>query len=119
MTDLKFAVEEQGFTVIHIKTDSIKIADPTPEILDFVVKMGELYGYQFETEAIFDRICLVNDAVYIYHCTPDSPEDPENGLQQELSLLFHTYLRRSSVMMLSNLTTCVKRSLSRRIYIWT
>ena len=94
MTDLKFAVEEQGFTVIHIKTDSIKIADPTPEILDFVVKMGELYGYQFETEAIFDRICLVNDAVYIGHCTSDSPEDPgewtATGTQFAVPYVFKT-----------------------------
>ena len=65
MTDLKFAVQQQGYTVVHIKTDSIKIADATPEIVDFVRKFGEAYGYTFETEAVFDKICLVNDAVFI------------------------------------------------------
>ena len=65
MTDLKFAVQDQGYTVVHIKTDSIKIADATPEIVEFVRRFGEAYGYTFETEEVFDRICLVNDAVYI------------------------------------------------------
>lgn len=65
MTDLKFAVQEKGFTVAHIKTDSIKIPNATPEIIDFVKRMGEAYGYTFEIEHEYDRLCLVNDAVYI------------------------------------------------------
>ena len=65
MIDLKHAVQEQGFTVVHIKTDSIKIADATPDIIQFVKDYGERYGYTFEHEATYDRICLVNDAVYI------------------------------------------------------
>ena len=65
MVDLKHAVQEQGFTVAHIKTDSIKIPDATPEIIQFVMDFGERYGYTFEHEATYDRMCLVNDAVYI------------------------------------------------------
>ena len=65
MTDLKFAVQEKGFTVAHIKTDSIKIPNATPEIIEFVKKMGEAYGYTFEIEHEYDKMCLVNDAVYI------------------------------------------------------
>lgn len=65
MIDLKHAVQEQGFTVAHIKTDSIKIPDATPEIIDFVMAFGEKYGYDFEHEVTYDRFCLVNDAVYI------------------------------------------------------
>lgn len=65
MTDLKFAVQEKGFTVAHIKTDSIKIPNATPEIIDFIRKMGKAYGYSFETESKYSRMCLVNDAVYI------------------------------------------------------
>lgn len=65
MIDLKNAVQEQGFTVAHIKTDSIKIPDATPEIIDFVMNFGEKYGYEFEHEATYDQFCLVNDAVYI------------------------------------------------------
>ena len=65
MIDLKHAVQEKGFTVAHIKTDSIKIPGGTPEIIDFVVDFGKKYGYDFEHEATYDKLCLVNDAVYI------------------------------------------------------
>ena len=65
MIDLKHAVQEKGFTVAHIKTDSIKIPDATPEIIDFVMEFGKKYGYTFEHEATYDKMCLVNDAVYI------------------------------------------------------
>jgi hypothetical protein len=65
MTDLKYAVQEQGFTVAHIKTDSIKIPNATPEIIQFVMDFGKRYGYSFEHEATYEKMCLVNDAVYI------------------------------------------------------
>lgn len=65
MMDLKYAVQEQGFTVAHIKTDSIKIPNATPEIIEFVMEFGKRYGYSFEHEATYDRMCLVNNAVYI------------------------------------------------------
>jgi Family of unknown function (DUF5906) len=65
MIDLKEAVWARGFKVVHIKTDSIKIPDATPEIIDFVMKFGEKYGYEFEHEETYSKFCLVNDAVYI------------------------------------------------------
>lgn len=65
MVELKHAVQEQGYTVVHIKTDSIKIADATPEIIKFVSDFGASYGYTFEHEGTYDAFCLVNDAVYI------------------------------------------------------
>ena len=65
MINLKHEVQERGFTVAHIKTDSIKIPNATPEIIQFVMDYGKLYGYNFEHEATYDRMCLVNDAVYI------------------------------------------------------
>ena len=65
MIDLKHAVQEKGFVVAHIKTDSIKIPDATPEIIDFVTKFGKDYGYDFEHEVTYDKMALVNDAVYI------------------------------------------------------
>ena len=65
MIDLKHAVQEKGFTVAHIKTDSIKIPNATPEIIEFVREFGGKYGYDFEHEATYDKFCLVNDAVYI------------------------------------------------------
>ena len=65
MVELMLAVEHQGFEVIHIKTDSIKIPNATPEIIKFVFEFGAKYGYEFEHEATYSRFCLVNDAVYI------------------------------------------------------
>lgn len=65
MVDLKNAVQEKGFTVAHIKTDSIKIPNATPEIIQFVMDFGKRYGYTFEHEDTYERMCLVNDAVYI------------------------------------------------------
>ena len=65
MINLKHEVQRQGFVVAHIKTDSIKIPDATPEIIQFVMDFGKKYGYTFEHEATYDRMCLVNDAVYI------------------------------------------------------
>lgn len=65
MIDLKRAVQEKGFSVAHIKTDSIKIPDATPEIIDFVMAYGAKWGYEFEHEATYSKFCLVNDAVFI------------------------------------------------------
>lgn len=65
MVDLKHEVQARGFTVAHIKTDSIKIPNATQEIIDFVFDFGKQYGYNFEHEATYDEMCLVNDAVYI------------------------------------------------------
>ena len=64
MIDLKEEVEKRGFTVAHIKTDSIKIPNATDEIIQFVMDFGKKYGYTFEHEATYERMCLMNDAVY-------------------------------------------------------
>lgn len=65
MIDLKNFVQERGFTVAHIKTDSIKIPHATPEIIEEVTRFGEKYGYTFEHEATYRKFVLVNDAVYV------------------------------------------------------
>lgn len=65
MIDLKNEVQKKGFTVAHIKTDSIKIPNATKEIIEFVTKFGHKYGYTFEHEATYEKMCLVNDTVYI------------------------------------------------------
>lgn len=71
MKTLQDEVAAQGFTVVHIKTDSIKIADATPEIIQFCMDFAKKYKYDFEHEATYDRICLVNDAVYIARYSSD------------------------------------------------
>lgn len=65
MRTLQDEVQQRGFTVAHIKTDSIKIPDATPEIIDFCMNFAKKYGYTFEHEATYEKMCLVNNAVYI------------------------------------------------------
>lgn len=65
MIDLKNFVQSHGFPVVHIKTDSIKIPNATPEIIEEVVIFGAKYGYDFEHEMTYSKFCLVNDAVFV------------------------------------------------------
>lgn len=65
MIDLKNDLWENGFKVVHIKTDSVKIPSATKKAISFVTKHGKKYGYEFEHEITYDALCLVNDAVYI------------------------------------------------------
>jgi len=59
--------------VIHLKTDSIKIVDTTPELQEFILDFGKKYGYTFEIESHYERMCLVNKAVYIALRDKDDP----------------------------------------------
>jgi hypothetical protein len=101
MIDLRHAVEEQGYKVIHVKTDSIKIANPDDYILNFIVERGKRYGYNFEVEHIFDRICLVNNAVYIAKLADDDPEDPgkwtATGTQFAVPYVFKTLFSKEPI----------------------
>lgn len=66
MIDLKHYVQEElGLTVAHIKTDSIKIPGASPEDIQKVMDFGKRYGYDFEHEATYAKMVLVNKAVYI------------------------------------------------------
>ena len=83
MVDLVKALEERGVHILHVKTDSIKVAKPTQETRDFIFEFGKRYGYEFEVEDTFQRLCLVNDAVYIaldydgkWHATGAQFADP-------------------------------------------
>ena len=79
MTVLKNEVQKRGYQVAHIKTDSIKIPNATQEIKDFVIAFAKEYGYTFETEDEFDKMCLVNDAVFIAHKKVWNPDDKDEG----------------------------------------
>jgi len=76
MVNLRDELVKRGAQVIHIKTDSIKIVNPSDDISKFVIEYGKEYGYNFEIEHKFEKICLVNDAVYIAKCAKDDPETP-------------------------------------------
>lgn len=90
MVNLKHEVQKRGFTVAHIKTDSIKIPDATPEIIQFVMEYGKMYGYIFEHEATYDRMCLVNNAVYIakYKDGKHAGEWTATGTQFQIPYVF-------------------------------
>lgn len=74
MVDLKFAIEEQGYKVCHIKTDSVKVPNADKKIIQFVHNFGkqEKYNYKFEHEHTYKRMALINNAVYIAQLEDDS-----------------------------------------------
>lgn len=83
MIDLKHAVQERGYTVAHIKTDSIKIPNADQSIIDFVSDFGSKYGYKFDHEDTYSRLALVNKSTYIcqdqekvWHATGAQFQDP-------------------------------------------
>ena len=111
MVNLKHEVQEKGFKVAHIKTDSIKVPNATPEIINYIMEYGKMYGYNFEHEATYDRMCLVNDAVYIakyarketcqklYNYIPGDNEEHPNewtatGTQFQVPYVFKTLFSR-------------------------
>lgn len=102
MVDLKYAVQEKGFTVAHIKTDSIKIPNATKEIIDFVFEFGKKYGYTFEHEATYSKFCLVNDAVYIakydYPAFPDGPKWTATGAEFAHPYIFKTLFSKEEIV---------------------
>ena len=65
MITLKNELQRRGYSVAHCKTDSIKIPNATPEIIEFVMDFGKKYGYTFEHEATYSKLCLVNESVYV------------------------------------------------------
>lgn len=99
MRTLQDEVQKRGFTVAHIKTDSIKIPDATPEIIQFVMEFGEKYGYTFEHEATYDRMCLVNDAVYIakYKDGKHAGEWTATGTQFQVPYVFKTLFTKEPI----------------------
>lgn len=101
ISDLKREIQSMGFTVIHCKTDSIKVVEPTAEVESFIMDYGKRYGYNFEIEHVFDRICLVNDAVYIGKLADDDPESPgtwtATGTQFAVPYVFKTLFSKEPI----------------------
>ena len=65
MMTLRDEVIAKGYEVIHIKTDSIKIANADDKIIKFCMDFAKKYKYEFEHEATYEKICLVNGSTYI------------------------------------------------------
>ena len=116
MINLKHEVQERGFTVAHIKTDSIKIPDATPEIIQFVMDYGKRYGYTFEHEATYDRMCLVNDAVYIakYKDGKQAGEWTATGTQFQVPYVFKKLFSKEEIAFND---VCETKSVSSALYL--
>lgn len=100
MIDLKNEVQKRGFVVAHIKTDSIKIPNATPEIIEFVKNFGKKYGYEFEHEATYEKMCLVNNAVYIakYKDGKHAGEWTATGTQFQVPYVFKTLFSKEDIL---------------------
>lgn len=116
MINLKHEVQNRGFTVAHIKTDSIKIPDATPEIIQFVMDYGKQYGYDFEHEATYEKMCLVNDAVYIakYKDGKHAGEWTATGTQFQVPYVFKKLFSRESIEFED---MCETKSVSSALYL--
>lgn len=100
MITLKKEVQKRGYTVVHIKTDSIKIANADPSIIEFCMNFAKDYGYTFEHEATYDKICLVNDAVYIakYLDGKHAGEWTATGTQFKVPYVYKTLFSKEPII---------------------
>ena len=96
MIELQKAVEEKGYTVAHVKTDSIKIPNADAEIIDFITQFGDKYGYVFEHEATYEKLCLVNEAVYIAKDASDG-HWTATGAQFQIPYVFKTLFTKEPI----------------------
>lgn len=96
MIDLKYAVMAKGYTVVHIKTDSIKIADADDDIIKFVMDFGKKYGYTFEHEATYEKLCLVNKSTYIAKDAKDG-HWTATGTQFQVPYVFKTLFSKEPI----------------------
>lgn len=113
MIDLKNAVQLKGYKVAHIKTDSIKIPDADKEIIEFVKDFGRAYGYEFDHEATYDRMCLVNDAVYIAK-DAETMKWAATGSQFAMPYVFKTLFSHEE---LNFWDFCEERSVKSKLYL--
>ena len=116
MRTLQDEVQSRGFKVAHIKTDSIKIPDATPEIIDFCMRFANEYGYTFEHEATYDRMCLVNDAVYIakYKDGKHAGEWTATGTQFAVPYVYKTLFSKEPIEFED---MCETKSVSSSLYL--
>ena len=111
MVDLKEAVQSLGYIVVHIKTDSIKIANADEKIISFVKDFGKKYGYNFEHETTYSKMCLVNDAVYI---AKENDQWTAVGTQFQQPYVFKTLFSKEPIVFED---LCETKSVSTALYL--
>lgn len=99
MIDLKHYVQDElGLTVAHIKTDSVKIPGATPDDIQKVISFAKRYGYDFEHEATYAKMVLVNKAVYIAkYAFPHEGEWTATGKQFQEPYVFKKLFTKEPV----------------------
>ena len=98
MIELKHYLQDAGFKVLHIKTDSVKfLMDGDPLAIAKVMSFGEMWGYTFEHEDTYDRFCLVNDAVFVAgkYAVPWNAEYPKIEWSATGAQFQHPYVFKS------------------------
>ena len=116
MINLKHEVQNLGYSVAHIKTDSIKIPDADEKIINFVMDYGKKYGYNFEHEATYDRMCLVNDTVYIarYKDGKKTGQWTATGTQFQVPYIFKSLFSKEKINFED---MCETKSVSTALYL--
>jgi len=114
MKTLQDEVQARGYTVVHVKTDSIKIADADKDIIKFVMDFGELYGYTFEHEATYEKMCLVNDAVYIAKYQMGGEGWTATGTQFQIPYVFKKLFSKEEILFED---LCETKSVSTALYL--
>lgn len=102
MVTLKHEVQKRGYPVVHIKTDSIKVADCDHEIAKFIMDFGVKYGYNFELEEVYDKLAIVNKSTYIAHSVTGEHAVSHGGwtatgLQFQVPYVFKTLFTGESI----------------------
>lgn len=113
MIELQLTLQEMGVKVAHVKTDSIKIPDATEEIIQFVMDFGKKYGYSFEHEATYDRLCLVNESVYIAKDANDG-HWTATGAQFQVPYVFKTLFSHEPIVFKD---LCETKSVTSALYL--
>jgi hypothetical protein len=77
---------------------------------------GEMYGYSFEHEATYDRMCLVNDAVYIakYKDGKKAGQWTATGTQFQIPYVFKKLFSKESIEFED---MCEAKSVSSALYL--
>lgn len=113
MIDLKNALIKEGYPPIHIKTDSVKIVNPTKKVIELIKNFGERYGYIFEFEVLYDKFCLVNDAVYVARIK-DSKLWTATGAEFQHPYIFKTLFSKEPIIFED---LCETRSVTTSLYL--
>ena len=103
MIELEEEVTKLGYKVVHVSTDSIKIANVDNKIAKFVFDYGKKYGFDFEYEKLYSKMCLINDAVYIAKVEKEDGKSVEpywtaTGKQFQVPYVFKTLFSHEEII---------------------